>query len=240
MTTDTPRAATFASGFWYECGTLPGKASTSPRARSLRSPATKTVTRPSRQVKYSRVPGRCGVPRIAPPGAKSMTDSIPSGMGSGMSPRNVTPSPRLCEETSDSDHFRTFARGEASSSSIGTPSAPATLRSTARDGLPTPDSRLAMVERGKPEDLASAPCVRVRTWRRAGRLRARGVATRSVLSIALTFRQPVGQNVGKAGLHLYYWLNERRPHMTRTLQDASYEPFAGLRAAVTGGTSGLG
>src|SRR2546430_6160896 len=64
--------------------------------------------------------------------------------------------------------------------------------------------------------------------------------TCSGLSIVLTFRQPVGHNVGKAGLHLYYWLNERTPHMTRTLQDASYEPFAGLRAAVTGGTSGLG
>src|SRR5207253_1190177 len=64
--------------------------------------------------------------------------------------------------------------------------------------------------------------------------------TCSGLSIVLTFRQPVGHNVGKAGLHLYYWLNERTPHMTRNLQDASYEPFAGLRAAVTGGTSGLG
>src|SRR5712691_8314850 len=240
MTTDTPRAPAFASGFWYECGTLPGKASTSPRTRSLRSPAMKIVTWPSRQVKYSRVPGRCGVPRIAPPGAKSITDSIPSGMGSGMSPRNVTPLPRLCEETSDSDHLRTFARGEASSSSIGTPSAPATLRSTARDGLPTPDSRLAIVERGKPEDLASAPCVRVRTWRSAARLRARSVATCSVLSIVLTFRQSVGHSVGKAGFDLYYWLNERRPHMTRTLQNDSRGRFAGLRVAVTGGTSGLG
>src|SRR2546430_4024573 len=64
--------------------------------------------------------------------------------------------------------------------------------------------------------------------------------TCSGLSIVLTFRQPVGHNVRKAGLHLYYWPNERTPHMTRTLRDASYGPFAGLRAAVTGGTSGLG
>jgi len=91
-----------------------------------------------------------------PRAPRAASDSIPSGTGSGISPRNVTPLPRLCEETSDSDHFRTFARGEASSSSIGTPSAPATLRSTARDGLPTPDSRLAMVERGRPDDVAAA------------------------------------------------------------------------------------
>src|SRR5438045_1892629 len=30
ITTDTPRAAASASMFWYECGRLPGKASTSP------------------------------------------------------------------------------------------------------------------------------------------------------------------------------------------------------------------
>ena len=29
-TTDTPRAGTCASAFWYECGRLPGNASTSP------------------------------------------------------------------------------------------------------------------------------------------------------------------------------------------------------------------
>ena len=52
-----------ASAFWYECGRLPGKASTSPAPRSCRSPATKMLTLPSRQVKNSRVPGRCGVPR---------------------------------------------------------------------------------------------------------------------------------------------------------------------------------
>jgi hypothetical protein len=52
---------------------------------------------------------------------------------------------------------RTIARGDASSSSIGTASAPATLTSTASDGLPSPDSRLAMVERGTAAAFASRP-----------------------------------------------------------------------------------
>src|SRR5437773_12485000 len=62
----------------------------------------------------------------------------------------------------------------------------------------------------------------------------------SGLSIVSTFRQSVGHCVGKAGFHLYYWPNERRPHMTRTLRKDSHGPFAALRVAITGGTSGLG
>jgi hypothetical protein len=45
----------------------------------------------------------------------------------------------------------------ASSSSIGTPSAPATFTSTASDGLPTPDSRFAIVERGTPAVRRAIP-----------------------------------------------------------------------------------
>ncbi len=60
MTADTPCAARLPSAFLYECGTLPGNASTSPAAKSKRSPATKIVTSPARHVKNSRVPGRCG------------------------------------------------------------------------------------------------------------------------------------------------------------------------------------
>ena len=33
-TTETPRAGIIASAFWYECGRLPGNASTSPAASS--------------------------------------------------------------------------------------------------------------------------------------------------------------------------------------------------------------
>ena len=58
---------------------------------------------------------------------------------------------------------RTLPRGDASSSSIGTPSAAATFTSTASDGLPSPDSRFATVDRGTPEARASPSCV----WPRA-------------------------------------------------------------------------
>src|SRR5258708_21682009 len=40
MTTDMPRAARFASAFWYECGRLPGNATTPPTPRPYRSPPT--------------------------------------------------------------------------------------------------------------------------------------------------------------------------------------------------------
>src|SRR5439155_10958680 len=53
-----------------------------------------------------------------------------------------------------------------------------TFTSTASDGLPSPDSRLAMVERGTVAALASASCVSERVWRRLARLRARWLAVR--------------------------------------------------------------
>src|SRR6185436_6299931 len=76
-------AGTLASALAYECGWLPGNASTSPSASAWRSPPTVRCTRPLRQVKYSRVPGRCGVPAVTAPGAKSITSINPSGIGSG-------------------------------------------------------------------------------------------------------------------------------------------------------------
>ena len=142
------------------------------------------LTLPSRQVKNSRVPGRCGVPAITAPGAKSSTSIISSGTGSGTRSLIVTPRPLLREASSPAGQRRTRARGEASSSSIGTPSACATFTSTTSEGLPVPDSRLATVERGTLADRASASCVRVRAWRRLARLRARWLAA-SLISTRL-------------------------------------------------------
>ncbi len=158
-------------------------------------PATKIATAPSRHEKNSRVPGRCGVPAITAPGAKCILSSISSGTGSGTSGRSDTPRPCDRDGRSAASHLRTLARGEASSSSIGTPSLVATFTSTASDGLPSPDSRLAMVERGNPDDLASASCVRPRAWRSPTRLRARCAAMRSGLSIWVTFRQRIGHRL---------------------------------------------
>ena len=71
-------------------------------------------------------PGRCGVPAMTAPGAKSSTSIISSGTGSGTRSLIVTPRPLLRVATSSAGQRRTRPRGEASSSSIGTPSACAT------------------------------------------------------------------------------------------------------------------
>ena len=194
MTADTPCAARLPSGFLYECGTLPGNASTSPAARSKRSPATKIVTSPARHVKNSRVPGRCGEPRIEAPGANSMTLSSSSGTRSGISERTVTPRPR---SDSRARHAPTCAPSRAvtpAARRAARPARSATLTSTVSEGLPLLDSRLEIVERGTPAAFASAPWVRLRTCRSATRLRARWAATSSGRSIV----ECVGSNVRAA------------------------------------------
>ena len=47
------------------------------------------------------------------------------------------------------------------------------VTSTVNDGLPDPDSRLAMVERGTAAAFANAPCVSPRACRKPAKLRAR-------------------------------------------------------------------
>src|SRR5690349_9310577 len=193
------------------------------------------VTPPSRQEKYSRVPGRWGVPAITAPGRKSILTSISSGTGSGTSGFSVTPRPWDWLGSSDAVQRRTFARAGARSSSIGTPSFAATFTRTASEGLPSPDSRLAMVERGRPAALASASCVRWRECLRLVRLRARFAATRSGLSIGVTFRQRNGQRLEDSwGDSILEWTGEipMDTHIAGTKHS--------LRVAITGGTSGLG
>src|SRR5258708_16387652 len=184
------------------------------------------VTAPSRHEKYSPVPGKCGVPATTAPGANSIRTSISSGTGSGTSGRCVTPRPCALDGSSDALHLRTFPRGEESSSSIGTRSCAATFTSTASDGLPSPDSRFAMVERGTPADLSRVGCVRPRAWRRLERLRARCEAMRSGLSIRVTLCQSVG--------HCLEDYREDSILMERRLVQMN------RRIAITGGTSGLG
>jgi hypothetical protein len=148
-------------------------------------------------VKNSRVPGRCGVPPLSAAGSNSITSIISSGTGSGTSSRIVTPRPFVRVATSAARQRRTIARGDASSSSIGTPSAAATLTRTTSDGLPSPDSRFAIVERGTAAAFASASCVSARVWRRLTRLRARcaavwrssGAAGRGSLIVAAIVRR---------------------------------------------------
>ena len=122
---------------------------------------------PSREQseELARVPGRCGVPRIDAPGSKSISVSNSSGTGSGheRAHRHAaaaclrghvgrSPAPDLCAWRSVN-------------SSRGIASALAALTSTVSDGLPTPNSRLAIVERGTAAAFASAACVSARECR---------------------------------------------------------------------------
>ena len=59
-------------------------------------------------------------------------------MRSVISERTVTPRPVFCDASSLFSHLRTFARGEASSSSSGTSSAFDTFSRTVSEGLPLP------------------------------------------------------------------------------------------------------
>ena len=176
------------------------------RPSSKRSPATKIDTRPSRHVKNSRVPGRCGVPRIDAPGAKSISVISSSGTGSGTSARIVTPRPRDCVATSAADHRRTFARGAASQLVDRTRER---IRDFDQHGRATDcrrrirGSRSSSAERAAA--LASASCVSARACRRLARLRARCAGDASGLSIASTIRQRAGQRAWRSATAAAYY-----------------------------------
>src|SRR5262245_4160011 len=165
---------------------------------------------------------------------------ISSGSGSGIRGLVATPRPRLREDRSEARHFRTFARGGDKSSSIGASSALATLTSTVSDGLPFPDSRLEIVERGTPAAFASACCVTPRTCLRLIKLRARCAAVSSGLSISLSFVQPDGHATTAPALAPGSLLRRRRASMSIPLESPEGTPNPALRVAITGGTSGLG
>src|SRR5438105_7885002 len=153
----------------------------------------------------------------------------------------VTPRPLVRKATSSADHCRTIARGDASNSSIGTASACATFTSTASDGLPSPDSRLAMVERGTPASRASMSCVSPRVRRRFTRLRARWVAAGLDSSLLIErhcatekrFANPLDIALASIAGSSDHRVTERKNMDNK-------QNFNGLRVAVTGGTSGLG
>ena len=73
------------------------------------------------------------------------------------------------------------ARGSATISSSETWNAIATACSTASVGLPSPDSRLAQVARGRPESLAICCWVKPRAWRSWRMLRPRRLDSSSLM-----------------------------------------------------------
>jgi hypothetical protein len=171
---------------------LPGKASTSPASSSWRWPATTISTRPSRRVKYSRVPGRCGVPPSPASGAKSLGRRLgnqrPLGDAPVALPRaDFLDSPlahlgaRRSEQLVDRDAERACHLDQDGEGRIG----------LARFQV---GDRRSRQPRGGGEGVLRH---NVRACRRLIRLCARCRPARSgpsaSLSIASTFRQPVGQ-----------------------------------------------
>ena len=200
------------------------------------------------------------MPPITAPGSKSITSIISSGTGSGTSARMLTPRPLLAgRDFGRRPVAAPCARGDASSSSIGTPSAPATFTSTISDGLPAPDSRFAIVERGTAAAFASAPasasargagspgCAPDGRRHGSGAIGGRALGWRIVRTAALqamTLRQCAGQARSASGRPPYRQVIDfepeahhehptiiARPARRRHRRHLGARPRAGARAA---------